>query len=228
MENLLIRNPIIEPLIFENWGLIDYDQATTRQLEYVERVATENLPGYLVFCSHPPVVTLGRSTKPNDVFSWQGPLIESSRGGRATYHGPSQIVIYPIVNLKFATPARKARDVVNHLRLLENALVKTLSFYGIFATGKSLIKNPQSQTEADETGVWVGEKKIASLGIAAKKWVTYHGAALNFSSDPNAFKGIKPCGFTQDTMISVEALSQKKLLRAEFENHLAKELLASL
>ena len=77
----------------QDWGLIDYFESNKRQLELVERVSTENLPGVIVFCTHPEIVTLGRSTEDGDVFSWDGPVAEISRGGRATYHGPSQLVI---------------------------------------------------------------------------------------------------------------------------------------
>lgn len=201
MENQRILN---SELVFEDWGLIDYDLATQKQLALVEKVASENSRGFLIFCTHPPVVTKGRGTKSDDIFAWQGPLIESSRGGRATYHGPSQIVVYAIINLK------PKRDVVGFLRRFESALVQTLSDFGISSVGRSVQKNLKTESEADETGVWVGPQKVASLGIAVKKWVTYHGAALNFSFDPKAFQGINPCGFQSSTMVSVEQLLSDK------------------
>jgi lipoyl(octanoyl) transferase len=225
MENPLILKPDLEPLIFEDWGLIDYELAVEKQLQYVESVAAQNSRGYLIFCTHPPIVTKGRSTKPEDIFSWSGPVHESSRGGRATYHGPSQIVVYPLINLKIETPKRKSRDVVAHLRILEECLVRTLSHYGVEAVGRSRQVNPHSETEGDETGVWVGNYKIASLGIAARKWVTYHGAAINFENDAQAFQGIKPCGFRSQTMISLEQILNKKLNRPEFSQALAHEML---
>ncbi|MFN8847096.1 MAG: lipoyl(octanoyl) transferase LipB [Bdellovibrionales bacterium] len=228
MENQPILNSDLEPLIFEDWGLIDYELAVQKQLQYVEKVATENSRGYLVFCTHPPIVTKGRSTQPDDIYSWSGPVHESSRGGRATYHGPSQIVVYPIVNLKFQTQIRKSRDVVAHLRTLEECLVKTLRSYSIEAVGRSRQVNPNSETEGDETGVWVGSHKIASLGIAARKWVTYHGAAINFENDAEAFQGIKPCGFQPQTMISVEQILNQKISRSEFSQALASEMLKLL
>lgn len=215
-----------ELLIFEDWGLIDYKTAVEKQLFYVHEVAEKNIPGYLVFCTHPPVVTLGRGTQKEDVFSWKGELIEVSRGGRATYHGPSQIVIYPILNLKISRHDRKEKEVVGFLRDFENAIVKTLQDYGIQAQGRSLQKKENS--EADETGVWVGQRKIASLGVAVKKWVTYHGAALNFSKDPQAFQGINPCGFKSSVAITIEDLLGKPLDRNLFQTQLAKNLLNTL
>jgi lipoyl(octanoyl) transferase len=215
-----------EPLIYQDWGLIDYQTAVEKQLEFVEEVATKNLPGYLIFCSHPPIVTTGRATQADDIFDWQGDVIESSRGGRATYHGPSQVVVYPILNLKFQRRDRKEKEIVGYLRVFENAIVDTLKEYGIESQGRSLQK--KSDSAADETGVWVETKKIASLGIAVKKWVTYHGAAINFSRDEKAFKGINPCGFSSNIMTTVEDQSPNFPTLSEFKIALAKTLLKSL
>lgn len=208
-------------MIFEDWGLIDYEQALNKQLEYVDKVASdENHPGFLVFCTHPPVVTLGRQSTPEDVFAWKGPVIEISRGGKATYHGPSQVVVYPILNLKNPRAGRGAQEVRGYLRALEQAIVETLKFYGVESVGRTPQKIPGEPTATDETGVWIGERKIASLGIAVKKWVTYHGAAINFSYDPEAFIGMNPCGFKASTMLSLEQqLNQKPDIQA-FKNTL--------
>lgn len=228
-------------MIFEDWGLISYDQAMNKQLEYVEKLdaalaAGENHPGFLIFCSHPAVVTTGRQTQSSDIFSWQGPVIEVSRGGRATYHGPSQIVVYPIISLKNprgkkaeSDEPRGEQDVRGYLRTFEAAIVKTLKHYGIIAEGKTPQKMPGQQVETDETGVWMGNQKIASLGIAVKKWITYHGAAINFFNDPTAFSGINPCGFKTETMISVEKImGDKKIAVEEFKNTLRKNLESTL
>ncbi len=220
-------------LKFEDWGLIDYEQALSRQHEYVEKIAQtqsqENpKPGFLIFCSHPPVVTLGRKTQPGDVFGWTGPIKEISRGGRATYHGPSQLVIYPIVNLELAGLERKPRDIGSFLRLMENSIVDVLGKLGIEATGKTTQKKSEIEEATEETGVWVGRQKVASLGIGVKRWVTYHGAAINLDEDPQAFTGMNPCGFTRDTMVSVEKLAGKKINRLEFSEELKKTLLPAL
>ena len=215
---------------FEDWGLISYEEAINKQLEYVEKLdqllsSGELHPGFLIFCSHPAVVTTGRQTQPTDIFSWQGPVIEVSRGGRATYHGPSQIVVYPIISLKNARGTRSSQDVRGYLRTFEAGIVKTLSEFGISAEGKTPQKIPGQAVETDETGVWLGQQKIASLGIAVKKWISYHGAAINFFHDPTAFTGINPCGFKTETMISVEKiLGEGRVSPEAFKSILRKNL----
>jgi lipoyl(octanoyl) transferase len=217
-----------DSLEFQNWGLIDYEEAVERQLGLVEKVHLEQTPGYLIFCTHPPVVTLGRSTSADDVTDFTGKKIEVSRGGRATYHGPSQIIVYPILNLKEPRKNRKPREVVGFLRDFENAIVDVLKSYELKAQGRSLQKKSDQESTSDETGVWVGEKKLASLGIAVKKWVTYHGAAINFDRDPKAHQGIRPCGFEPSVMTSIEELLGKAILRSEFETKLKTQLLQTL
>lgn len=181
----------------EDWGLIEYESSVTKQLQLVDEVFA-GAEDRLVFCVHPPVVTLGRGTVlSEDVTGWSGSTIETSRGGRATYHGPNQQVIYPIINLK-----RMGRqDVHAYLRALENATVVSLREAGLV--------NAEVRTakvgDISLTGVWVGERKVASIGIAVRKWVTYHGVAINVRHDPSAFQGIRPCGFASDVMTSLEA-----------------------
>lgn len=206
-------------MIFEDWGLIQYEEALSKQLEKVEELQNNpDHPGYLIFCSHPAVVTTGRQTEASDIFNWKGPVIEISRGGRATYHGPSQIVVYPIMNLKPAKKHRGPQEIRGYLRDFEQAIVKTLESYGVQASGK----------KDDDTGVWIktftGPRKIASLGIAVKKWITFHGAAINVSYDPEAFQGINPCGFNTDTMISLEQILDQEIDVPKFKDTLRKEL----
>lgn len=215
-----------QSLIIQDWGLIDYNEAVEKQLQLVNEVAEKGIPGYIVFCTHPPVVTKGRSTKENDIFAWQGPVVEVSRGGRATYHGPSQIVIYPILNLRMARHGRKEKEIVGYLRALEDAIVDTLKDFGIEAQGRSLQK--KENAEADETGVWVGSRKIASLGVAVKKWVTYHGAALNVLKDPQAFQGINPCGFRSNVAVSMQELAPDQTSYDSVKSRLSQKLLAIL
>ena len=205
-------------MIFEDWDLIDYAAALQKQLEYADQVsADENHPGFLIFCTHPEVVTTGRQTKPEDIFNFQGPVIEISRGGRATYHGPSQIVVYPILNLKKSRAGRSPQEIRGYLRDFEKAIVETLKYFEVPAEGNHTDK-------VEDTGVWVktasGLKKIASLGIAVKKWTTYHGAAINLHEDPRAFQGINPCGYKTETMISLEKFLGRKINPEIFKQHL--------
>lgn len=212
-----------------DWGLIEYTKAQEKQLELVQEVAAdENHPGYIIFCTHPHVVTTGRQTQPEDVFGFKGPVIEVTRGGRATYHGPSQLVIYPILNLKKPRAQRGSQEIRGYLRDFEKAIVQTLSLFGINAVGKTAQKLAGAEAETDETGVWVGHQKIASLGIAVKKWVCYHGAAINLDYDPEAFQGLNPCGFKSSTMTSVETILNQKVNRSSFQNQLLAKLLTLL
>lgn len=208
--------------------MIDYESALKAQEALVEQVSETESPGVIVFCQHPAVVTLGRSTKQGDITNWQGPLLEVSRGGRATYHGPSQLVIYPIINLNLSSPHRPAKDVTAYLRNLENAIVQTLQEYGVQAQGRSLQKKSKDTEAGDETGVWIADKKIASLGIAVRRWVTYHGAAVNLHADPSAFQGLRPCGFEPDVMTNLETQIHCQVSKTEFQNSLLKKLIESL
>lgn len=177
----------------DHWGLIEYTKALEKQLTLVETLRFSDQVGRIVVCSHPPVVTLGRKTEPGDVDSWQGPIVDVSRGGRATYHGPNQVVVYPILKLD----AFK-RDIDWFLRTLEAAGIAMLKEFGL-------------QAHAHDTGLWVSEKKVASIGIAVKHWISFHGIAVNVSIDPAAFRGMKPCGYSPDVMTSMEALLGDKV-----------------
>ncbi len=203
-------------------GLIDYQEALEKQLELVELIRQQpDHPGILIFCSHPAVVTTGRQSVAADIFSWQGSVIEVSRGGRATYHGPSQSIVYPLVNIQGARKNRGPQEVRGFLRDIEKAIILTLADYGIESHGKTSEKN---DSPLEDTGVWVGSRKIASVGLAVKKWITYHGAAINLYQDTQAFQGINSCGYKNTTMISLEELLQRKIDRAEFNDKLSQHL----
>ena len=141
--------------------------------------------------------------------AWKGEVHQVSRGGEATYHGPGQVVVYPIINLK-----RRECDIGRLLRGIESSLISTLKNWNVES-------EPAGTTP---TGVWVDGKKVASIGIAVRRWVTYHGLALNLYADDLAFQGITPCGFPSSTMISLEEILGKKVARKEFEDVLCDEL----
>lgn len=215
-------------MIFEDWGLVDYQQALEKQIQYVQQVASdETHPGYLIFCSHPAVVTVGRQTKPEDVFAWNGPVIEVSRGGRATYHGPSQVVVYPIVNLKNPRNGRGPQEIRGFIRDFEQAIVATLKTYGIESKGKTE-KSEERAGSLEDTGVWVGSQKIASLGIAVRKWISFHGAAINVTHDQEAFLGLNPCGYKSETMISLEKILRAPVDLFDFKTRLLSNIKNSL
>lgn len=185
---------------YTDWGLIGYEEALNKQLELVHLVSEGDEVEQVIYCAHPPVVTLGRGTQEGDLLGWKGDVVEVQRGGRATYHGPSQIVVYPILNL-----STRKKDLHQFMRNMELAVIDTLKFY-----------NVESGISEGNTGVWIGKKKIASIGIAVKKWISYHGVAINLDHDVNAFTGLKPCGFTTETMVSLEELTGKKINHDEF------------
>lgn len=211
---------------FQDWGLIPYQEALQKQLDLVEQVALDPKNNFVIFCTHPAVVTLGRQTQTSDVFGWTGETIEVSRGGRATYHGPSQLVVYVITSLKHPKPGMPESDVRGFIRNFENGIVDALKKFEISSFGRS-------NENIDDTGVWfknqIGEiKKIASLGIAVRKWVTYHGAAINCEFDPTAFQGINPCGYSSDRMVSIEEIVSKHKPQIMVNHDLRSKLIEQL
>lgn len=192
-----------------NLGLIDYKEALDIQLDMVGKVIEGAIPETLIVCHHPRVVTLGKKSEPSDLNGFDGKVYEISRGGRVTYHGPGQVVIYPIINLK-----SRNNDIYKFLRSLEEAMVNTLGEFGISG----------AEGDPENTGVWVSKSKIASIGIAIKRWVTYHGLAINIYRDDLAFKGINPCGMDVSVMTNLEELIGRKVERNTFENSLAAQL----
>jgi lipoyl(octanoyl) transferase len=171
-------------------GLVPYGEA----LEWQRRLADDRIRGrlshdVLLLMEHPPVVTLGRNSKAPHLLRPGGiDVFEVERGGDVTFHGPGQLVGYPILDLSGYT-----RDLHWYLRTLEQALMDGLGLLGIPAD-----RNPGF------TGVWTRGKKIASIGIHVKQWVTWHGFALNVSTNLEDFDRIVPCGIPGVVMTSVE------------------------
>ncbi len=215
----------------EDWGLISYQEAFEKQKQYVEEVIAGERGETIVFCHHPPVVTLGRGTREGDVFSWKGETVEVNRGGRATYHGPNQVVMYPIVDLGGNTPnyiPKKEKSLHGYMRILEEAAIQTIREYEVEAHGHSVQQQVGEDKACEATGVWVGNQKLASIGIAVRRWVTHHGIAINLFKDDQAFQGINPCGFTTKTMTCLQELSAKRVKREAFQKELASNLIFSL
>ncbi|NLC71677.1 MAG: lipoyl(octanoyl) transferase LipB [Desulfuromonadaceae bacterium] len=149
---------------------------------------------FLILLEHPPVITLGSKVKefrplaPHDYFESRGiEVIRARRGGETTYHGPGQLIGYPIVGLDLVN-----RDLHRFLRLLEELLVKLLRRYGISA-----------ERLAGRTGVWVSGRKIASIGVGVRRWISWHGFALNVGGYLSPFGAIVPCGLTGVEMTSM-------------------------
>ena len=176
-------------------GLVGYAEA----LELQRNIARDRIAGVikqdvLLLLEHPPVVTLGRSSKEKHLVASREflgqhgvELFEAERGGDVTFHGPGQLVGYPIMDLK-----RHRQDLHWYLRQLEQVMIDMLSDYGIPAERK-----------AGLTGVWTRGKKIASIGVHARDWVTWHGFALNATTNLSYFDLIVPCGISGVVMTSI-------------------------
>ncbi len=179
-------------LAIRELGLLPYEQALAIMREQVAEVAAGTAPDTLLVVAHPPVITLGRKRGAAAHILAAGaiPVVQVERGGDATYHGPGQVVLYPILKL-----AGARRDLHVVLRDLEECVIRALARLGVAAR-----RNPGL------TGVWVGDRKIASIGIAVRAWVTYHGVALNVSPEPG-FSAIRACGLDSAVMISLEELT---------------------
>jgi lipoyl(octanoyl) transferase len=209
-------------VIFQDWGLTDYKQAWEKQEELfnetvkqkigirnrqpvgvpagTDEIASEDItPNYLIFCEHPHVYTLGKSGKPEHLLLDEQGLKDKNasyypinRGGDITYHGPGQIVSYPILDLdNFFT------DIHLYLRTLEEAIILTLADYGLNAG-----RYP------GYTGVWfdadnVNARKICAMGVRCSRWVTMHGLAFNVNTDLDYFKNIIPCGIDDKSVTSM-------------------------
>ena len=182
-------------LIIQNWGSdVEYQSAWDQQRELHHKIITENHPDVAVLLEHQNVYTAGRSTKPEDRPTDSSPVFDIDRGGRITWHGPGQIVCYPI--MKLDDPV----DVVAHVRRLELLIMNVCSKLGLETT----------QIEG-RSGVWVKgnglpDKKIAAIGIRVAKKATMHGFALNCNNSLVAFRNIVPCGIgdADVTTISLE------------------------
>jgi lipoate-protein ligase B len=180
-------------------GLVPYRQALAWQ-EQLLAGRTAASPDQLLLLEHPPVITLGRGADRAHV-RWSTEelaargidLVVTARGGDVTFHGPGQLVGYPLIDL-----GRCDRDLHAYLRRLEEVLIRTLAGFGLAAS-----RCP------GRTGVWLGPRKIASIGVAVRQWVTWHGFALNVGSDLGGFAAIVPCGLNGVRMTSLaEALGR--------------------
>ncbi len=172
-------------------GRVAFADALALQEKLVaEKRANHSLPDELLLLEHEPVYTIGRTP---DQTSLRGadhlpyPIVPINRGGQATYHGPGQLIGYPIIDLR-----QCGQDLHRYLRWLEALLVETLAEAGIAATTRSGL-----------TGVWVEDRKIASIGVGVRHWITMHGFALNVCGDLTPFDQIVPCGIANVTMTSI-------------------------
>jgi lipoyl(octanoyl) transferase len=180
-------------------GTADYRDVWQRQLALVEQRQIGQVPDTLILVEHPHVFTLGRrrDAQQNVLAPGDVPVIEIERGGDVTYHGPGQLVAYPIVLLE---KDAGEQDLHKFLRNLEEAVIQTCLRAGL----------TNADREPGKTGVWTTDpelgsrKKLCSMGIACRKWVTFHGLALNVTTDLSYFARINPCGFEASVMSSLD------------------------
>ncbi|NQV75577.1 MAG: lipoyl(octanoyl) transferase LipB [Bacteroidetes bacterium] len=220
-------------VIFQDWGLLDYQQAWDRQEQVFSETVqaktqnrnnntTDPVKNHLIFVEHPHVYTLGKSGKPENLLLDEAGLKEKSasyykinRGGDITYHGPGQLVGYPILDLdNFFT------DIHLYLRTLEEAVILTLADYGI-----------KSGRYEGYTGVWLDvdnerARKICAMGVRCSRWVTMHGLAFNVNTDLSYFKNIVPCGIDDKDVTSMERELRFKLDMDEVKQKLKAHIAA--
>jgi lipoate-protein ligase B len=178
-------------------GLVDYKDALKLQLSLLDKRTKDEIEDALLLLQHPPTFTIGRSGKIEHLLLNEKELKKRgihfeaiSRGGDVTYHGPGQLVGYPIIDLN-----KFDRDINQFLRNIEEMIIRALSGFHI-----------KAQRIKGLTGVWVNEEKIASIGVGIKKWITYHGFALNVNTDLSYFDMIVPCGIPGAKMTSIKKL----------------------
>lgn len=165
-------------------GRTRYDEAHALQEELLLARVEGRIGDQLLLTEHEPVVTLGRKSPSGDASGATVPVIAVERGGEATYHGPGQLVGYPIVLL-----SEERRDLHRWLRDLEEVVIQTIADFGVVGSRVNGL-----------TGVWIGGRKVCSLGVAVRRWVTWHGFALNVSTDLAAFSTFQPCGLDPKVM----------------------------
>jgi lipoyl(octanoyl) transferase len=181
--------PEAHPIEVRCLGRCGYEETLALQEEARAQVIAGNEPEQLLLVEHPPVITLGRRGDARHVLVPRAPVLRVSRGGDVTYHGPGQLVGYPILDL-----GRRGRDIDRYLRALEDVLIAVAGRFGLVA-----------ERQRGRTGVWLGNDKLAAIGVGIRRWVTMHGFALNVADLRADFAAIVPCGLAG---IGVTSLAQ--------------------
>jgi len=189
-------------------GLIEYEEAYSLQRKMVSKRKLGEINDTIVLCVHPSVFTIGRTGKFENLLSNSAGLnvIRVDRGGDITYHGPGQIVAYPILDLK-----KLGLNLHSYIRLLELTAISFLDEYGIIGGRK-----------AGLTGVWVGDKKIASIGVSASSWISFHGMSINLNTELEYFAMINPCGIRGCAATSLNQLLNKEVDESQSKNMLVR------
>ena len=196
-------------------GLVEYEEALQLQRNLHSEIAESQRPNTLLLLQHPPVFTAGRRTLESEKPTDGSTVIDVDRGGKITFHGPGQIVGYPIVKLK------NPNDVVGFVRELETSLIEVCKEYGIDA-----------ERYCERSGVWIrdnrGDRKIAAIGIRVARGVTMHGFALNVNPDLSYFDRIIPCGISDAEVTSMAKELNREISIPEVENVLERHMFEAL
>jgi lipoate-protein ligase B len=186
--------------VLEDIGLMDYASSYSLQRRYVQEIITKKAKQRILFCEHPPILTLGRSGHEEHILFPREEILKSGaqivnidRGGDITLHCPGQLVVYPLLDLN-----HHGKDLHRYLHDLEQVGIDLLNDFGIMA-----------HRLVGKTGVYVDQKKILSIGVGVKKWISFHGLALNVNCDLKLFSWIKPCG------LDVKVTSMKDILKKD-------------
>jgi len=208
-------NPISAPATLD-WGRTRYEEARAKQEDQVAKRISGEVGDALFFTEHEPVFTVGTRSNAGQHLVWNDEqlasagveVVTTNRGGDITYHGPGQIVGYPIISLD------RRRDLHAYLRFLEQVMINSVGSLGLAATRRDGL-----------TGIWLGTRKVAAIGVAVRRWVAYHGFALNVNANLDHFKGIVPCGIASNegTVTSLQEILGHELDLAEVKAVLTRE-----
>jgi lipoate-protein ligase B len=187
-------------------GLIDYQKAWDLQHVLWSKRVEGELPDLLLFLEHPHVITLGRRGNRSHLLASQEvleamriPIFHVERGGDVTYHGPGQMVVYPIFDLK-----EYGYRLIRYIGQLEEVILRILKDFGI-----------EGRRDPLNRGVWVDGEKIASVGVAIKRWISFHGFSLNYETDLKYFELINPCGLEEKKMTSMAKILGREISRED-------------
>lgn len=203
------------PHRFYGWtkylGEKSYDRALELQRQMVRYRLNGSVRDTFFYLTHPDIITVGREDdEAMYANSGQVEVVKISRGGNVTYHGPGQLVIYPIVDLR-----RRGKDLRQFIKNLEEGVIRAFAHYDLKCN-----RHPK------HIGVWVNDKKIASIGVAVTRWISYHGVAVNLTTDMEKFKLINPCGLSSDIMtnarqqigVDIDPIEFSRQLTVEYSN----------
>ncbi len=203
----------MNPTLVVRLGLVEYAEALALQERLVASRKRQETGDVLLLLRHPNVITLGRSNSSRflrssvERLAGEGyPVVEAGRGGEVTFHGPGQLISYPILQLE-----EEERDLHLHLRRLEQVGIEVCAEFGLDA-----------HRVVGRTGVWLGHRKIAAIGVRARSWITFHGMAFNLTDELEGFNKIVPCGIEDATVTCLETLVDRQIEWSTLENSFLK------